>query len=264
MNAPLGGASPQATTATAESSRTPTGIAGLDALLEGGFPAHRAVLVSGESGTGKSVLALQFIAAGLTRGEPGVYVSVDQKPLHLLRDTARFGWQMEQAVSEGTLTLLDASPFFTASRNKSKSHVPIDARNIATDLSHQVRKTGARRLVIDSITSLVPPDMGRSDAQDHLRSLMLALEDNLECSVLLTARIGSADPQGILDAAEYLASGVLQLNLRRSGWLYARMIFIKKMRGTDVDPGEHAFEIDGRKGIRMLDRQRTPLPPSIG
>jgi KaiC/GvpD/RAD55 family RecA-like ATPase len=232
--------------------RASTGIRGLDALLEGGFPANRAILVSGDPGTGKTTFGLQFLAAGIQRGEPGVCVSVDQKPQHLLQDAARFGWDLDDASSKGLLTLLDASPFFTARRNTTKSRVPVDARNVATDLSQHIRRTSARRLVIDSLTSLVPPEMTRAQAHDYLRSIILSLEDNVGCTVLMTSRACSAhDPQALGDATGYLVSGILELSVRKAGRAFARTLYIKKMRGTSVEPEEHGLRMDAR-GLSVI------------
>ncbi|HXG90410.1 MAG TPA: ATPase domain-containing protein [Vicinamibacterales bacterium] len=204
--------------------RASTGIRGLDDILEGGFPANRCILLSGEPGTGKSIFGLQFLAAGIAVGQPGVCVSVDQKPQHLLNDASRFGWNLDAAVSVGMLTVLDASPYFTATRNKTKNAVPIDARSIATDLSNQVRRIGAKRLVIDSLTSLVPPDMSRSEAHDYLRSVVLSLEDNMGCTVLLTSRAGSpGDPQALCEAGSIWCRASSSLRYaRRVGRLSAR------------------------------------------
>lgn len=223
-------------------SRVTTGTVELDALLEGGFPARRAVLLAGESGAGKTVFALRFVAAGIAQGEPAVYVSLDQKPQHLLEDVRRLSDGLEAAAASGMLTVLDASPYFTASRNKNRS-LPIDARNVATDLSQQVAKVKATRLVIDSLTSLVPPDLTRGAAQDYLRSMLLAFEDNLGCTVLLTSRAMIADPQAIVEAAEFLVSGVLHLRVRAAGDTYRRTLYVKKMRNTHVDPTEIPFSI---------------------
>ncbi len=223
-------------------SRARTGTPELDGLLEGGFPANRAILLDGESGTGKTVFALRFVAAGIAQGHAAVYLSLDQKPHYLLDDVRRLPGRLDEAVSAGLLTVLDASPYFTASRNKNRS-LPIDARNVATDLSHQVAQVKATRLVIDSLTSLVPPDLTRGAAQDYLRSLILALEDNLGCTVLLTSRTMTTDPQGIGDTAAYLVSGIVSLRMRASAHEPRRTLCVKKMRNTHVDPVEIPFDI---------------------
>lgn len=229
-------------TSTDTGPRAATGTLELDGLLEGGFPTNRAILVAGESGTGKTVFALRFVAAGIAQGEPAVYVSLDQKPQHLLNDARRIAGGLDAAVSAGMLTVLDASPYFTASRNRNRT-LPIDARNVATDLSHQVAKVKATRLVIDSLTSLVPPDLARGAAQDYLRSLILAFEDNLGCTVLLTSRTMTEDPQGISETAEYLVSGVVLLRMLPTTGAHRRTLFVKKMRNTHVDPTEMPFAI---------------------
>jgi KaiC/GvpD/RAD55 family RecA-like ATPase len=63
--------------------RVSTGIDGLDQLLEGGFPKGRSVLITGEPGTGKTIMTLQFLADGLARGEKGIYVAADEDRLTL-------------------------------------------------------------------------------------------------------------------------------------------------------------------------------------
>ena len=53
--------------------RASTGIAGLDEILGGGFPAGHLYLLDGEPGAGKTTLALQFLLAGVARGARGLY-----------------------------------------------------------------------------------------------------------------------------------------------------------------------------------------------
>ncbi|MGI0068374.1 MAG: RAD55 family ATPase, partial [Thermoplasmata archaeon] len=59
--------------------RIPTGIGGLDSMLNGGVPAGHVVLVTGLPGTGKTCFGLSFLAAGLARGERGVYLSLEEE-----------------------------------------------------------------------------------------------------------------------------------------------------------------------------------------
>lgn len=244
MARPVGVATP--------SNRTSTGIPGLDPLIDGGFPANRAVILCGGTGTGKTTFALQFLAEGLERGEPGAFVSLDEKPIHLLEDAAALGRDLRPAADNGTLAVLDAAPYFTATRGGSwgRSNV-VDARQVASDLAHQTRKINARRLVVDTLTSLVPPAMDRGQAQDYLRSLIQSLEDNLGCSILLTCRGTRLDPQATCDAARYLASGVIELRLaRRDGELH-RSLVVRKMRGASPDLSEHPLMLERGTGLSL-------------
>jgi circadian clock protein KaiC len=165
------------------SARVTTGIAGLDAVLEGGFVPGRTVLVRGGVGTGKSTLGAQFVMAGVGRGEPGVLLAVDEKPRRLAEDAARFGWDLAAAMADKKLIILDAASYFTVNRSGHR----IDARQVVSDLTQQVRTIGAKRLTIDTLSSLVPALEDDFIGRDFLRSLFFALEDNLGCTVLLTS-----------------------------------------------------------------------------
>jgi circadian clock protein KaiC len=233
--------------------RASTGIPGLDPLLEGGFPLNRAMLLCGEAGTGKTTCALQFLIAGIQRGDAGAFVSVDEKPRHLIDDAIRLGLPVQAAIDAGTLMILDAAPYFTATRGKQWTRPGVDARQVAADLVHQLRKISARRLVIDSITSLVPPDMGRAQANDYLRSLVHSLEDNLGSTILLTCRGSRLDSQGACESARYLASGVIELRLDARHSTLRRTLRIRKMRGAPVAPGDYRIEMEGGVGLSIAE-----------
>jgi circadian clock protein KaiC len=221
--------------------RVSTGVRGLDALLAGGFPARRTVLVRGGAGTGKTTLGLQFLMAGVERGEPGVLVAVDQKPRHVVEDAARCGWDLNAAAGRQLLTLLDASPFFTAARGKA---IALDARQVATDLAQQARTVKATRMFVDSLTSLVPEGGSATEARDFLRSLFFSLEDNIGCTVLLASHAMEGE-RGPMAYAESLATGLVDLKLVRDGDQHRRTLFVRKMRGTPTDLTERSFHMTG-------------------
>ncbi|HJM88241.1 MAG TPA: ATPase domain-containing protein [Dehalococcoidia bacterium] len=93
--------------------RTTIGVEGIDALIEGGVPRGAAVLVSGEAGTGKSVLCIQFILSGIREGEPGVFATTDH-PNRILEQAASLGWDLRGAVEDGFARVVqigaDAAP----------------------------------------------------------------------------------------------------------------------------------------------------------
>ena len=240
--------------------RASSGIPGLDPLIEGGFPANRAIVVSGGSGTGKTSFGLQFLAEGLRVGQKGAFVSVDEKPRHLLQDAAALGFDVDNATLGDRLTILDAAPFFSATRTGSWMRAGVDARQVAGDLVQQVRQAGARRLVIDTLTSIVPPDMTRGNVYDYLRSLIYSLEDNLGCTILLTCRPAREDAQGLCEAAKCLASGDIDLRLVRRGRELARTLRVRKMRGRELDLLEHGVRLTRACGLSVVDRVEAPDP----
>ncbi|MGQ4872254.1 MAG: ATPase domain-containing protein, partial [Candidatus Thorarchaeota archaeon] len=91
--------------------RVKTGIPGLDELIEGGFPKGDTILVAGKAGTGKSILATQFLYRGaVDYGEPGVLVTLEEPPRLIKRNMMRFGMDLEKLEREGMLAIVDLSP----------------------------------------------------------------------------------------------------------------------------------------------------------
>lgn len=238
---------------TVAAARVPSGVPGLDALVGGGFPFHRTVLLCGDIGTGKTTFGLQFLMEGAKRGEAGVLVSVDEKPQHVFEDARRLGWDVDGATDQQLLTVLDASPCFTALRGRNG----LDARHVASDLTQQIRRIKASRLVIDGATSLVPDGAPVAAMEDFVRSLIASLEDNLGCTTVLTARTSAGthtSPAG--PTAERLTSGVIELKLGPLGGRVGRSLLVRKMRGAPMTLfGERQFDIVDGRGLvlRELD-----------
>src|SRR6185437_7313078 len=90
--------------------RAVTGVPGLDALMGGGLPAGDAILISGPSGTGKSVLTAQFIAAGVRMGESGVIAVFEEHPQEYMRRAQSMGFDLEAMVRQGRLEIIYIRP----------------------------------------------------------------------------------------------------------------------------------------------------------
>lgn len=228
--------------------RVASGVPGLDVLVGGGLPLHRTVLVCGDIGTGKTTFGVQFLVEGARQGEAGVLVSVDEKPQHVLDDARRLGLEVDGASARPIITVLEASPFFTALRSRNG----LDARQVAGDLTQQVRRANARRLVIDGATSLAP-DAATDGVEDFLRSLIASLEDNFGCTTVLTTRTaGGVHTSPFGATAERLVSGVIELKVSLLGWEggpLGRTMLVRKMRGGPMALGERPFDIVGGRGI---------------
>ena len=228
--------------------RTPTGIKGLDPLIGGGFLVNKVYLVSGESGTGKTVFGLQYLFHGIIRGENGIYVSGDEKPNHLVVDAESLGWDFGKYVQERRLGLLDVSPHFSDLRaGKAKD---VNVRTVVADLAKHVKSIGARRIVIDPIAPLVFGQEGSAHVQDYVRNLIFAIEDNLQCTILITSGILSGTSAlSHYGVEEFVAEGVIVLGMSCRDGQRVRTLFIRKMRSTPTDLSEHIFEILPNKGI---------------
>ena len=228
--------------------RIPTGIDGLDNLLSGGLQQNKVFLVSGQAGTGKTILCMQYVLAGVAHGENAVYVSIDEKPGHLLEDAESLGWDLKKYVDEKKITLLDVTPYFTNVRmGKEKA---IDVRTVVTDLTKQVRRIEAQRLVIDPIAPLIFSQAATAQVQEYIRSLIFSIEDNLQCTTLVTSGIPSGTSRLCqYGVEEFVVSGIIVLGVSSLQARRVRTLYIPKMRGTATDLNDHVFEILPKRGI---------------
>lgn len=234
--------------------RVSTGVELIDEAIEGGLPARRVTLVSGGPGAGKTTLALQFLAEGIRRGEPGIFIALDQKPSHITEAAARFGWPIGPDALSPVL-ILDGSPALSLMRQRQHA---IDARAVMADLIPHVRSRSAARLAIDALPALVPPELTQAEEEAFLRDLVFALEDNTPCTTVAVTSDGDARAARVSAVAARLATGVIDLRVREQGGRMRRHFLVRKMRATDADPVEREFEI-GSSGIRPA--QAVPAPP---
>jgi circadian clock protein KaiC len=228
--------------------RIPTGITGLDALLNGGFIKGRSYLVTGDAGTGKTIACLQFLVAGLLAGEKAVYVTVDERPAEILASAASFSWDLQPHIQGKSLVILDAA-------SGSATEKGIDPQKMVADLGNYAKSLGATILIIDPITPLLVPANAATPAQVHARSLIQLIQSHLNTTTLFTSHDGRGGRQdATIRIEQFLASGVLVLKTSETGGRSERTIQIKKMRHTPVEPGEYPFAMVKNEGIVLFDR----------
>ena len=229
--------------------RVPTGVEGLDSLLQGGFFKGRSYLVTGDAGTGKTTACLQFLWRGLTEGEKAVYVTVDERPAEILHSAASLGWDIQSYVDEKRLIILDASPYFSG-RTAMATGKGVDLEKIVSDLSAYAKRMEATRLAVDPVTPLILPSDATTRVQDLARSFVYLIQSQLTTTNLFTAHLPATAAQNQTSGIEeFLASGVFTLRMYPVNGHFMRSLTIKKMRGTPVAPAECPFLIMHDKGI---------------
>jgi len=158
-----------------------SGIEGFDKLLYGGIPKGRAYLVSGEPGTGKTIFSLQYLLEGIKQGEKSIYISIDEKPEHVILDAASLGWDLKPHLESGALQIIDVTSYFSSSK--------VDVNRVIDDILGYVKKSGATRLAIDPIAPMVFSEKAMPDVVEYIRKLIFAIEDNTGCTTLLTSYV---------------------------------------------------------------------------
>ena len=208
--------------------RISSGIAALDELLADGYWPGASTLCAGPSGAGKTLMGLHFIFNGARDGEPGVIASLQENPVQLERIVRGFGWTLQAP----TIELMYRSP------------VDIYIDQWVYELLDTVERTGARRVLIDSLTDLqiaAPDPIG-------FREYMYSLSQRLSrdgVSLFMTSelpdlfRVGRLSEYGV----SHLSDNVVLLQYMRESSTVRRAITVLKTRGSHHQPEIHEFTI---------------------
>ena len=138
--------------------RLSTGVRELDALMDGGIPEGDSLLVAGPSGAGKTVFGIQFIAEGLTKGEPGIVAMFEEQPNEFIQRATSFGFELDKNLKDGSLKLIYLRP------------LDLSVDETVHEIVSAVKKIGCKRLVIDSLVGFemaLAPNF-RSDFRESL------------------------------------------------------------------------------------------------
>jgi len=226
--------------------RVRTGIKGLDELIQGGVPKGSSVLVSGGTGTCKTIFSMQFAYNGaMLLGEPALFVTIESNPKDIAWNMESFGWDIEKLKERQMLSIyrLKLAP--------KQSFADLIDEELDT-ISGLVREMKIKRLVVDSTTSFASL-LGERAA---VRSLLFKFTDglkDLDCTTLLTAETkGGKTEFSAFGIEEFIADGVIALYFTPPN----RSIFVRKMRGTAHDKNVHPFEITG-EGIVVKPREQV-------
>jgi circadian clock protein KaiC len=231
-----------------------TGIQGLDSILWGGIPRTNVIVVQGVTGSGKTLLGLEFIYHGIVQyNEPGLIVVFETSPDKLIRDAATFGWNLDEMQQQKKLQIIFTSPQVFDQELRSPDSLLLETAS----------EMGAKRIFVDGFGLLVPDPGASNSMRGGYRELLQQLMESLSrenLSAMLSLEIGSA-PNSIatVDATDFLADTVIQLGRGRHGRRVRRSLEVLKSRGQDFETGEHTLQITSGRGLEIFRRVQAPL-----
>lgn len=216
-------------------------ISGID-LVDfgaGGLLPNHVYVVKGPIGVGKSVVGLQFLTRGLEHDEPGVLIT-DQKPENVLAQAKDIGFQIEAAVKRNQLAILNPS-----GRYFELVESPADILAIVEELADYIEQSGAKRLVIDPVFTLINTAYSSHFALTLTQSLINALEDLPVTTILVAGDEDDAERNPILHTLEQNAYGVIALSQDPSTG--GRLMRLSKLRYANSENlAAHYRILDGR------------------
>ena len=214
-----------------------TGIFGLDSVLFGGIPEHNQVVVAGGPGAGKSLLSFEFLYRSALEGEIGIMFSLDEEVDKLLENVKEVFVGMEKIdefIKEGKITVIGEG--LSDSVRQVGGDTTYQFGKVVADIEAYVKKTGATRVVIDSISLL---DLMINDKIIYRRS-MLALASNLRrlgVTSMITVESESIDRGKLEFVPEYfIFDGIIALYQNGEEDKRVLSLEVIKMRG-----GKHSF-----------------------
>ena len=205
--------------------RVTTGVAGLDEMMGGGIPGGQIIALMGTCGTGKTTMALQFIWAGLQKGEKGIFISLEEDEEAIINNARNYGWDIEPYIADKTLTLVKLEP------SDAKSTIS----RINSELPTYIKNNQVKRVIFDSVSLLSMLFDTDSDRRSGLFDLCKHIKSS-GATALFTAEVSSENPDVSRDGlVEYVADGVILLryNETADGSDIQLSVRIVKMRRTN-------------------------------
>lgn len=212
---------------------TSTGVAGLDGMLRGGLPSSSSTIVEGGTGTGKTLLGLQFLIEGARRGEPGLLLTLEETPAQLRWIAGAFGWDLADLEARGLLVIRYTSP------------VELLTDRFLDLARQEIESVGARRVVLDSLSALSLGVISERRYRElvyaltrHIRALGVTLLMTVEVAELLgTAQLTGRGISSIADNVILLRYVEIETRL-------VRAISVLKARGVNHANELHQLAID--------------------
>ena len=226
--------------------KCPTGITGLDELTQGGLPRGRPTLVTGSAGSGKTLLALQFLVKGATEyNEPGVFMAFEETSDDLTTNVASLGFDLDGLTKKKKLAI----DHVYIERSEIEETGEYDLEGLFVRLAYAIDSIGAKRVVLDTIEVLFGGLPNEGLLRAELRRLFRWLK-NKGVTALITGERGetSLTRYGL---EEYVADCVILLDHRITDQTSTRRLRIVKYRGSSHGTNEYPFLID-EAGISVL------------
>lgn len=215
--------------------RIDIGIEGLDNMIQGGVPERSLMVAIGAAGTGKTTFGLQFIRHGLEKGEPAVFIALEETHEGVVGTADDKGWDFSEYVATNQLAVIDLDPIEMAN----------SLASIRSELPSLVNEFGAERLVLDSVSLL---EMMYED-QATRRNQIFDFTQSLKRAGVTTMLTSESSEQSAYASRfgiiEYLTDAVFVLRyIRPEDFRETRLaIEIQKIRNANHSREMKPFEI---------------------
>jgi len=218
-----------------------SGVPGLDKITGGGIPKNQLVLLTGTSGTGKTILGTQFLYHGAKKlDENAVFLSFEEPADSIKENVKSFGWDLKSLEKSGKLAFIKYDPY--------------RIEDVFDILESTIREIGASRVLIDSISALGLHVRDKTELRGMIYTLSHILR-KLNCTAMIVSEIvhGTEPRISRYGVEEFVADSVIVLYYERIDATFNRAIQVWKLRGSAHSQNLHPYRIS-KDGI-FVDHQ---------
>jgi circadian clock protein KaiC len=226
--------------------KAPTGIKGLDEITNGGLPKGRPTLITGAAGSGKTLLAMEFLIRGaVDYNEPGVFMAFEETAEELAKNVKSLGFDLERLSHEKKISV----DYVYVERSEIEETGEYDLDGLFVRLGYAIDSIRAKRVVLDTVEALFGGLPNEAILRAELRRLFRWLKDKKVTAVITGERgIDALTRHGL---EEYVADCVILLDHRIIDQISTRRLRVVKYRGSAHGTNEYPFLI-GDQGISVL------------
>ena len=241
-----------------------TGIKGFDEITEGGLPKNRTTLVSGSTGSGKTLLGIDFLINGAIKfKEPGVFMSFEETEDQLYEDVASLNLDLKGLVSQKKILIEHV-----LLERKDIQELDFNLEGLFVRLEHAIDSIGARRIVLDSIESLFAGITNDGILRLEIKRLFRWLKEKQVTAIVTGEPLQETFTRHGLE--QYISDCIILLDNRVKDQIAIRRIRVVKYRGSKHGTNEYPFVInkDGLSVIPItsagLDQPGSSMKVSTG
>lgn len=223
-----------------------TGVLGLDTITGGGIPQGRATLLCGGTGSGKTMLAMEFLYKGAKEfNEPGVFMAFEESAKDLMINMHSLGFDLKTLVTSKKIVL----EFVAVNTEEIIEAGGYNLDALFIRLGAAIDSVGAKRVVLDTVESLFSSLPNPTLLRAELRRLFRWLKDKGVTAIITgESGINTYTREGL---EEYVSDCVINLSVNMDRRIQSRGLRIVKYRGSDHGVNEYPFAID-QDGFSLL------------